>query len=258
MKPADILNALVEGKIGIKEAEDALKSLFFKTILEERGLLDIGRGERCGIPEAVLCEGKSPKDVLRFVCSIAEEAGKALATRVSGLQVRFLKKELPKGLRMRLYKEARMAVVEREDYSPSPSSAKVGVISAGTVDVKVAEEACATAKELGCRVFTAYDVGVAGVHRVAEPLSSMLKDGVHVFVVVAGMEGTLPGIVKSLVDKLVIGVPTSSGYGVGKGGVVALHTMLQSCSPGLVVVNIDNGFGAGAAAALVAKQIAKE
>lgn len=257
MRPKDVLKALIEGKIEIEEAESKLRLLFLKTIFEEGGILDIGREERTGIPEAIMCEGKKAQDVLRFVKTFAQEKGKVLATRINNAQLRLLKKNLPKGLRLRFYKDAKIAVVEKEGYSSPSSNAKVGIISAGTVDIPVAEEAHITAKELGCKVFTAYDVGVAGIHRIVEPLSFMMKEGVHVFVVVAGMEGTLPTLVKSLVNKLVIGVPTSCGYGVGKGGIAALNTMLQSCAPGLVVVNIDNGFGAGATAALVAKQMCK-
>ena len=110
---------------------------------------------------------------------------------------------------------------------------------------------------MGCKVLTSYDVGIAGVHRIFTPLSDMIKKGVHVIIVCAGMEGTLPGVVAALVDIPVIGVPISSGYGMGEKGKGALTTMLQSCSPGLLVVNIDNGFGAGASAALIANKISE-
>jgi hypothetical protein len=110
---------------------------------------------------------------------------------------------------------------------------------------------------MGCEVFTGYDVGIAGFHRIFKPLSDMIKNEVDVIIVIAGMEGTLPGVVAALVDVPVIGVPVSSGYGLGAKGKGALTTMLQSCSPGLLVVNIDNGFGAGASAALIANKISK-
>jgi NCAIR mutase (PurE)-related protein len=110
---------------------------------------------------------------------------------------------------------------------------------------------------MGCEVFKAYDIGVAGIHRLFEPLERMMDEGVAAIVVVAGMEGALPSVVSSLVDVPVIGVPTSIGYGVGADGIGALVTMLQSCSPKLAVVNIDNGFGAGVFAALVARQAAR-
>ena len=110
---------------------------------------------------------------------------------------------------------------------------------------------------MGCEVITSYDIKIAGIHRIFSPLSDMVKKGAHVVIVCAGMEGTLPGVVASLVDVPVIGVPISSGYGLGANGKGALITMLQSCSPGLLVVNIDDGFGAGVSAAMIANKIAK-
>jgi hypothetical protein len=130
----------------------------------------------------------------------------------------------------------------------------VGILSAGTSDIPVAEEAALLCRELGCRVQTAYDVGVAGLHRLVEPLRAMLQDApVDVLIVAAGMDGALPSVVVGLVDVPVIGLPTSVGYGMGGGGVAALLGMLQSCTPGLAVVNIDNGIGAGALAARIAR-----
>ncbi|MBC7294096.1 MAG: nickel pincer cofactor biosynthesis protein LarB, partial [Thermoleophilia bacterium] len=130
----------------------------------------------------------------------------------------------------------------------------VGVLTGGTADIPVAEEAVLVAAHMGCRVEKGYDVGVAGVHRLLEPLSRMLERGADVLVVVAGMEGALPSVVAGLVDLPVIGVPTSTGYGLGGDGTAALYSILQSCSPGLLAVNIDNGIGAGAAAALIARR----
>ena len=128
----------------------------------------------------------------------------------------------------------------------------MGILTAGTADIPVAEEAKTVLEEMGYEVLAEYDVGVAGVHRLFPSLRKMLENDVKVLIVVAGMEGALPSLVASLVDVPVIGVPTSTGYGIGGGGVGALISMLQSCSLGLVVVNIDNGVGAGIAAALIA------
>jgi hypothetical protein len=147
-----------------------------------------------------------------------------------------------------------MVVINKPNHKIEKNKGKVGIISAGTSDIPVAEEARVTTEVLGCKTITAYDVGVAGIHRLFPPLEDMLKEEVACIIVVAGMEGALPTVVKSLVDIPVIGVPTSIGYGYGGKGVSALMTMLQSCSPGLVVVNIDNGFGAGCAAVLIAKR----
>ena len=131
---------------------------------------------------------------------------------------------------------------------------KVGIITAGTSDIPVAEEARETCEFMGCDVISAYDIGIAGIHRLFAPLKEMLEENVRVIIVMAGMEGALPSVVASLVDVPVIGVPCSVGYGYGGKGEAALMSMLQSCSPGLVVVNIDNGFGAGVSAALMARE----
>jgi NCAIR mutase (PurE)-related protein len=130
------------------------------------------------------------------------------------------------------------------------------VITAGTSDVPIAEEAAVVAEEMGCGVVTAYDCGVAGLHRLAAPLRAMRRRRVDAIVVAAGMDGALPSVVSGLVDVPVIGLPTSIGYGAGGKGVAALLSMLQTCSPGLAVVNIDNGVGAGATAALIANRAA--
>ena len=132
----------------------------------------------------------------------------------------------------------------------------VGILSAGSSDVPVALEAALIAEEMGATVFRAWDVGVAGLHRLVEPLEAFATAGVDVIIVAAGMDGALPSVVSGLVPVPVIGLPTSVGYGFGGGGVGAMTTMLQSCAPGLTVVNIDNGIGAGATAALIANRAA--
>ncbi len=132
---------------------------------------------------------------------------------------------------------------------------KIGIITAGTSDVPVAEEARVVAEEAGCEVLTSYDVGVAGIHRLFHQIRRMIEEDVKALIVVAGMEGALPSVVAGLVDVPVIGVPTSVGYGVGAGGFTALNAMLQSCAPGIAVVNIDNGFGAAVFASTIVKQI---
>ena len=137
--------------------------------------------------------------------------------------------------------------------APEPGGC-IGLLTAGTADIPVAEEAAMVMTHMGCRVERGYDTGVAGVHRLLEPLTRMIESGADVFVVVAGMEGALPSVVAGLVDVPVIGVPTSTGYGLGGDGTAALYSILQSCSPGLMAVNIDNGVGAGAAAALIARR----
>ena len=226
---------------GIKEINDIAK-------------LDIYRDRRCGIPEVILAEGKEPKWVAELLIGTAKAEGIAIATRVNEECFKEVKRLLPSNLRLKHYEKARTVVVSKPDYKTGKKNGKVGIIAAGTADIPVAEEVRVTMELLGCCVITAYDVGVAGIHRLFSPLEKMLREKISCIVVVAGMEGALPTVVKGLVDVPVIGVPTSIGYGYGGKGEAALMTILQSCSPGLVVVNIDNGFGAGCAAVLIAKQ----
>src|SRR5262249_38515477 len=150
------------------------------------------------------------------------------------------------------YAEGRTLALNRPCCEVMPCGGRVGVLTAGTSDIPVAEEALALCREMGCEVLRAYDVGVAGLHRLFEPLRAMLAAPVDVLIVAAGVDGALPSVVAGLVDVPVIGLPTSVGYGMGGGGVAALSSMLQTCAPGLVVVNIDNGIGAGAMAGLIA------
>jgi NCAIR mutase (PurE)-related protein len=157
---------------------------------------------------------------------------------------------------VRVHEVARAMVIYRPDYVPVRTGGHVGVISAGTSDVPVAEEAALIAEEMGCQVTCIYDVGVAGLHRLFEPLRDLLAHDVDVVIVAAGMDGALPSVVAGFVPVPVIGLPTSIGYGLGGKGVAALLSMLQTCAPGLSVVNIDNGVGAGITAALIANRVA--
>ena len=223
--------------------------------IEDIAKLDIYRDKRCGIPEVILAEGKEPKWVVELLTGMVKERGIAIASRVDKECLREIKRKYPRNFRLKYYEKARMVVISKAGYKFEMGNGRVGLIAAGTADIPVAEEARCTTELLGCKVITAYDVGIAGMHRLFAPLEKMLKEKVACIVVVAGMEGALPTVVKSLVDIPVIGVPTSVGYGYGGKGESALMTMLQSCSPGLVVVNIDNGFGAGCAASLIVRQL---
>ena len=219
--------------------------------------LDIYRDKKCGIPEVILASGKEPKWVAELLIGMAKARGIVIASRVDKECFKEIKRKRLKNFRLKYYAKARMVILNKANYKVSKINSQIGLLAAGTADIPVAEEARITMEFLGCNVISAYDVGVAGIHRIFSPLEEMLKEKVACIVVVAGMEGALPTVVKGLVDVPVIGVPTSTGYGYGGKGESALMTMLQSCSPGLVVVNIDNGFGAGAAAALIAKQSIK-
>ncbi len=226
------------------------KTDYFNKIVE----LDMLRNKRCGVPEFILSGGKSPQLIWVLLVKMAKDKGFGVATRLSWKQMSFLRKKKIKGFVFDLYHQASMAILRKRGFKFKNSLGPIGVISAGSSDVRVAEEARITAEILGCRVIYAYDVGIAGIHRIVNPLKTMLKEKVVCIIVCAGMDGILPVLVKSLVDIPVIGVPVSEGYGYGEKGESALMTMLQSCSPGLVVVNIDNGFGAATAAYLIAKK----
>jgi len=226
-------------------------------IIEAFARLDVRRSERTGIPEAVLAEGKTCDQVVAALQRIAEKSGVALATRVSDDCAKAIQSSLGSKLRVAHNQVARTVVASRPDFEGRQSGGRIAVLAAGTSDIPAAEEARVTAEVMGCQVLAYYDVGIAGIHRLMEPLKETLAQDVSAIVVVAGMEGALPSVVRGLVPVPVIGVPTSTGYGYGGKGEAALMTMLQSCAPGLTVVNIDNGFGAGATAALIANRHAE-
>lgn len=248
----EVLERLLAGELTIDEVRCELSALSVRQI-GELARLDTKRSYRVGVPELILAEGKRPEDAARLAIKVAEERGYALVTRAGDQHAREIKKGLPKGFDMSYDHVARAVLVKRRGYT-FPTTGKIGVLAAGTADVPVAEEAAVAAGVMGCKVLKAYDVGIAGIHRLFKPLELMAREGVAALVVVAGMEGALPSVVASLVDVPVIGVPTSVGYGVGLKGAAALMAMLQSCSPKIAVVNIDNGLGAGVFAGLIARQ----
>ncbi|MHA1732901.1 MAG: nickel pincer cofactor biosynthesis protein LarB [Promethearchaeota archaeon] len=256
----DVLELLKAGEISGEEAARRLELMVKTTYVERVGelaRLDPFRGERTGVPEVIFAETKPVEATLRIVESMLEKTGYAVVTRTPAETVGVLRARYGGDDKrtISVNEPARVVVVRNSGFEFSRHGGKVGLVSAGTSDIPVAEEAKVTAEVMGCEVISSYDVGIAGMHRIFEPVREMLEAGVDAIIVVAGMEGTLPGVVASLVDVPVIGVPVSSGYGLGGGGKGALTTMLQSCSPGLVVVNIDNGFGAGTAAALISRRV---
>jgi pyridinium-3,5-biscarboxylic acid mononucleotide synthase len=225
-------------------------------ILKGFAKLDVQRSERTGIPEAILAEGKTTDQVVEALRRMAGDAGLVLATRVDEQCASSIKRVLGSKFTIDRVPLARTVVVSKKGFRLKPTGGVIAILAAGTSDMPTAEEARVTAEVMGCEVLAHYDVGIAGIHRLLEPLETVLSKGVSAIVVVAGMEGALPSVVRGLVAVPVIGVPTSTGYGYGGHGQAALMTMLQSCAPGLTVVNIDNGFGAGATAALIANQVA--
>jgi NCAIR mutase (PurE)-related protein len=216
--------------------------------------LDFDRARRTGIPEIVLGGRKPAQLIVEALTRLATANGRALATRLAPGQNAEIVRLLPVNLTYVDHPVANALVVAQKDVEPPCRGGKIGVITAGSSDALVAAEAVLIAREMGCTVFEAHDVGVAGLHRLVRPLETMIAAGIHALIVVAGMDGALPSVVAGLVPVPVIGVPTSVGYGFGGAGEGALMTMLQSCAPGLVVVNIDNGIGAGSTAALIANQ----
>lgn len=245
----DLLKSYGQGKISLDETLSRIKILNYRAV-GEVAKLDVSRADRIGIPEAILAEGKDKSDLLAISLAHLAETGSVIITRVSSEQLEVLKSAaLPAGAVFDHNPRAKTVVMRAN--ARDPASGKVGILAAGTADIPVAEEAKVVAEEMGCAVISEYDVGVAGIHRLFPCLERM--SDVDAFVVAAGREGTLPAVVAGLVDAPVIGLPVSTGYGLGGKGKAALYSMLQSCSV-LTVVNVDAGFVAGAFAAKIAKQ----
>ncbi|MHC1626250.1 MAG: nickel pincer cofactor biosynthesis protein LarB [Methanoculleaceae archaeon] len=248
----EILEDFQKGLISLEEAESAVDGLRIEH-LQGIARLDTGRDIRCGIPEAVLAEGKSPQHLARILKTMLASCGRCIATRISPEQVEAVTSLLDEDVTIDHREEAGILILSTIP-PRDPGGGRVGVLSAGTADLRVAEEAAVIAEVMGCEVTRAYDVGVAGIHRLFPVLKEM-RD-VHVFVVAAGREGTLPSVVAGLVDRPVVGLPVSTGYGYMGNGQAALGSMLQSCTP-IAVVNIDAGFVAGAYAARIANMVAE-
>jgi len=251
----EVLEKLSRGELDIDKAERLLKMDYVEKI-GNHTVFDMSRECRNGIPEVVYAESKAPSDVGEIVERVVAHKGIIVISRASeAYHAEVVKRIGQDGVAFKA--RARMIVVDRRS-CVQERTGKIGVLTAGTSDIPVAEEAATIAEVMGCGVIRGYDVGVAGIHRLLDPLKEMIKQDVACVVVVAGMEGALPSVVAGMVGVPVIGVPTSVGYGLGAGGIGALTTMLQSCAPGLVVVNIDNGFNAGATAALISKMRSKK
>lgn len=249
----EILEKLVSGKLDVDEAENLIKA---NNILEfdDIAKIDIKRNERAGFPEAVFSQSKDYEDLLLIIEKYLESGNDDLIlTRLSSERYERILNDLGENSFIFDYNKRAQILIIRKEVTKKDPIAKIGIITAGTSDINVAEEARVIVEEGGCEAITSYDIGVAGIHRLFPQIAYMVKEGVKVFIVCAGMEGALPSVVAGLVDVPVIGVPTSVGYGVGEGGRVALDAMLQSCAPGIAVVNIDNGFGAGVFALSIVK-----
>jgi NCAIR mutase (PurE)-related protein len=248
----DVLRRLVAGSITEEQAVAELRRLQLDE-LGGRAKLDLGRFMRRGIPEVVLSSGKAPEDAARLAIAMAERQGQGLISRMTDAHKAALR-DAAAAAGMQVVAYASSARVLRPGFVPEALECKVGILTAGTSDLPAAEEAKMVVEACGVSVRLDADLGVAGLHRFVGPLASTLEWGADVIIVAAGMDGVLPGLVAGLIDVPVIGLPVSTGYGRGGAGEAALTTMLQSCSTGLVVVNIDNGIGAGAAAVLIVQR----
>ncbi|MBO8138314.1 MAG: nickel pincer cofactor biosynthesis protein LarB [Desulfotomaculum sp.] len=239
----ELLKSVKKGEISIEEASAKIKHIPYEDLGFAK--VDHHRGLRRGFSEVIYCAGKTVEQVSSIFQSLASKGNNVLATRATEDMYIEVKKNYPDA---KYYPVPRMIALYQGKQKQVGS---ILVICAGTSDLPVAEEAAITAEVMGNKVERLYDVGVAGLHRLL--LNIKLMEKARVLVVVAGMEGALSSVVGGLVEKPVVAVPTSVGYGANFNGLAALLTMLNSCSPGITVVNIDNGFGAGYAASLINK-----
>jgi pyridinium-3,5-biscarboxylic acid mononucleotide synthase len=248
MNAEGILEAYKRGDMTLEEAEKALRTDYLVRIGDDV-LFDAGRQVRKDVPEVVFAETKRPDVVARIASSFD---GCMLVSRASPEHFEAVRAAVPG---CTYHPRSGVIVVGR---MPEPSFGPIGVITAGTSDIPAAEEAELMATAMGCSCMTYYDIGVAGMHRLLDPMKELIGADAAAIVVAAGMEGALPTLVSSLSPVPVIGLPVSTGYGMGGKGKAALCSILQSCSPGLCAVNIDNGIGAGAFAAMVARRSRKD
>ena len=252
MELDEILKSLKSGKISVKNARKYL-SLYSLEKIEDFAQIDIGRKNRRGIPEVIFAENKQLTETKKIIQRVLASENSVLVSRIP-------KKDLQKILsfvkqkkwNVKTGKNSTTVLIFKK--ALKLRKGKVGILTAGTSDIGVAEEARLMCEAMNCECLTSYDVGIAGAHRVFPILKEFIKKDVDAVIVVAGMEGALATLVASSIDIPVIGVPTSVGYGYGEKGVAALASMLQSCALGLSVVNIDNGIGAGSIAAAIANR----
>ena len=241
----NLLESVAKGRISAEDGADKLQHIAYEDITYAH--IDHHRSLRKGFPEVIFGEGKTADQIAGIMEKMMDQENIVLVTRTNAQKADIILSRFPQAV---YHADARMVVLE---LNPVPVQGRglILIISAGTSDIPVAREAYLTAKAMGNAVDTIFDVGVSGIHRLLN--HKALIDKAAVLIVVAGMEGALPSVVAGMVDRPVIAVPTSVGYGVNLGGLTALFAMLNSCSSNVAVVNIDNGFGAGYMAAMINK-----
>lgn len=245
----EVLNGVRSGEVSVDVAVEKLRDLPYEDL--EYVKIDHHRSVRTGFPEVVFCQGKTIEQITEIVKRLAARNSTVLATRADEAAYEAVKSQLPLAV---YHKAARIIVVQSQetlDETKSLDDKYILIVSAGTADIPVAEEAAVTAESMGSRVDRLYDVGVAGIHRLLDQKEKL--NNANVVIVAAGMEGALASVVGGLTDKPVIALPTSIGYGASFQGLAALLSMLNTCAEGVAVVNIDNGFGAGYFAHLINK-----
>jgi pyridinium-3,5-biscarboxylic acid mononucleotide synthase len=254
-----ILEKFAQGQLTLDEAQKQLSIYSIEYVGNNLARLDVGREIRKEVPEVIFAKGKERSDILQIVLSAVKRRGQVIVSKIQREELFKLCNSLKKrNLDLEIGKRSTTILVFDSSHSWKKTGAKIGILSAGTSDIGIAEEARLVAKTMGCEAILNYDVGIAGIHRLFPALEEMINENVDAIVVVAGMEGALASVVSSMVNIPIIGVPTSVGYGFGSDGIAALASMLQSCTFGLAVVNIDNGIGAGAFAASIANRMARK
>ena len=256
MEIHEILESLENGKISTSTAKKML-SLYSIEKIEGIAKIDINRRKRRGIPEVIFAETKTLDEIKKIIKAVLAKTDPLVVSRIRPEDyskiLRFCKR-----LKIKIKNGKNSSSLLLYKKPIKFHGGKIGIITAGTSDIGVAEEARLMCEAMNCQSIISYDVGVAGIQRIFPILKNMVKEGVDCIIVVAGMEGALATLVSSIVDIPVIGVPTSVGYGYGEKGIAALASMLQSCSLGLCVVNIDNGIAAGAIASNIANRVNKK
>ncbi len=244
-------------RAGAIDAEEFVRRVAPYAVHEvgEVAKVDAGRHARTGAAEAVLAEGKDDATLAAVVAAAVEASGRCLVTRIPPARANRLKRALSK-IAVEVHEREHAAIAHNGRARTAPTGGKVAILTAGSSDLRAAGEARLTAEELGCKVYFFADVGVAGIHRLFPAVRKLEEEGVHAVIVAAGMDGALPSVVGGLVSVPTIGLPVSTGYGIGGKGKAALLSILQSCAPGVAAVNVDNGYGAGVLAAKIANNAA--